>query len=221
MKKLPIVSLLLFIFVSSSVSLSVSAQNNYNYQKRTLFEALTIDSDDIVFFGNSITDGCEWAELFENPHIKNRGISADLSGWLLDRLDPIVGGKPKKLFLMIGINDLSVGLEPEEIVANITKIVDRFQKESPRTEIYIQSLLPINGVDFPQVERLNKYIDSIVEVNSALNKMCELKCVEFIDLHTSFANEDGLLDSKYTNDGLHLMGEGYLLWKELIENQVN
>ena len=93
------------------------AQSEYNLQRRSLFEVLPVYSSDIVFLGNSITDGCEWAELFNNRHVKNRGISGDRSGWLLDRLDPIVGGHPKKLFLMIGVNDLAAGGLPAGIVA--------------------------------------------------------------------------------------------------------
>lgn len=30
------------------------------------------------FLGNSITNGCEWAELFQNKNVKNRGISGDI-----------------------------------------------------------------------------------------------------------------------------------------------
>ena len=54
---------------------------------------LPLHSSDIVFLGNSITDGCEWAELFENRHVKNRGISGDRSGWLLERLDSIIAAR--------------------------------------------------------------------------------------------------------------------------------
>ena len=50
------------------------AQSEYNRQRRSLFEVLPVYSSDIVFLGNSITDGCEWAELFNNRHVKNRGI---------------------------------------------------------------------------------------------------------------------------------------------------
>ena len=35
------------------------AQSEYNYQKRSLFEQLPIRGNDIVFLGNSITDGGE------------------------------------------------------------------------------------------------------------------------------------------------------------------
>ena len=75
---------------------AVCAQNEYNYQKRSLFDALPIRSNDIVFLGDSITDGCEWAELLDNRHVKNRGISADRSGWLLERIDSIIAGRPRK-----------------------------------------------------------------------------------------------------------------------------
>lgn len=81
------------------------AQGEYHFQRRSLFDVLPLHSSDIVFLGNSITDGCEWAELFENRHVKNRGISGDRSGWLLERLDSIIAAHPKKLFLMIGTNE--------------------------------------------------------------------------------------------------------------------
>ena len=80
------------------------AQEAYREQRRSLFELLPIRSSDIVFLGNSLTDGCEWSELFDNRHIRNRGISSDRACELAERLDPIVEGHPKRLFLMIGIN---------------------------------------------------------------------------------------------------------------------
>ena len=63
MKKVILLAAALFVAVASF------AQNEYNYQKRSLFEQLPIRGNDIVFLGNSITDGCEWAELFNNRHI--------------------------------------------------------------------------------------------------------------------------------------------------------
>ena len=57
------------------------APRRHNYQRwRSLFEVLPVYSSDIVFLGNSITDGCEWAELFNNRHVKNRGISGRPGG---------------------------------------------------------------------------------------------------------------------------------------------
>lgn len=146
---------------------AVCAQNEYNYQKRSLFDALPIRSNDIVFLGDSITDGCEWAELLDNRHVKNRGISADRSGWLLERIDSIIAGRPRKLFLMIGTNDLSVGVGPDEVAGNIRKLIVRFQKRSPQTKLYVQSILPVNapisrniGIITASIRRLSRPIAS-------------------------------------------------------------
>lgn len=76
-------------------------------QRATLFEVLPTSKKDIIFLGNSITNGGEWAELIGNPHVKNRGISGDRTDGILDRLHVITKGKPAKIFLLIGINDLS------------------------------------------------------------------------------------------------------------------
>ena len=198
------------------------AQSEYNLQRRSLFEVLPVYSSDIVFLGNSITDGCEWAELFNNRHVKNRGISGDRSGWLLDRLDPIVGGHPKKLFLMIGVNDLAAGVSPDEIVANVARLIDRFQYESRWTKIYVQSILPVNGVDTKAKPKNHwKKGTEIIETNKLLETLCEgRKNVMYVDVYSALVDEKGMLDKQYTNDGLHLMGEGYLAWKTVIEKFV-
>ena len=59
-----------------------------------------------------------------------------------DRLAPIIKGKPAKIFLMIGINDIAHHLSTDSIVKNITKIIRKIKKETPSTQLYIQSLLP-------------------------------------------------------------------------------
>lgn len=196
------------------------AQDEYNYQRRSLFEQLPVLSSDIVFLGNSITDGCEWAELFNNRHVKNRGISGDRSVWLLDRLDPIIEGHPKKLFVMIGINDLISGTPPEEVLANVARLIDRFQAESRWTKIYVQSILPVNGVDLPGYERRNAYAPLIVPTNKRLEALCDEKGVTYLDVWGALADHEGKLDKRYTNDGLHLMGEGYLVWRDAIKPHV-
>lgn len=212
----------LMLLIATLCIVAVScAQGEYNYQRRSLFEVLPIHSNDIVFLGNSIIDGCEWAELFDNRHVKNRGISGDRSGWMLDRIDTILGGHPKKLFLMIGVNDLSVGIPPRELVANVRKLIDRFQAESRWTKVYIQSLLPVNGVDIKGNFR-DHYTQAarIVETNKLLQALCLEKGVTYLDVYSALVDHRGLLDKRYTNDGLHLTGDGYLAWKEVLKPYV-
>ena len=221
-KKKPTMKKIVLLAAALLAAAASFAQSEYNYQKRSLFEQLPIRGNDIVFLGNSITDGGEWAELFNNRHVKNRGISADRSGWLLDRLDPIINGHPKKLFLMIGTNDLAVGIAPEEVAANVEKLLDRFAEESPWTKIYVQSILPVNGVDTKAKPKNHwKKGAEIIETNKLLETLCEgRKNVMYVDVYSALVDEKGMLDKQYTNDGLHLMGEGYLAWKTVIEKFV-
>ena len=214
MKKLPILLSLLF------VSIATFGQSGYNTSRTGLFQKLTIDSNDIIFLGNSITDGCEWAELFDNSNVKNRGISGDRTEWMLNRLDPILDGKPKKVFLMIGTNDLAWGISRDVVLSNIKELVSRFKHESPKTDIYIQSILPVNGTEFDKFHGHYDQSDNIQKLNNELEIFCESDNIQYIDLHSSFINKDGLLDSRYTYDGLHLTGDGYLLWRDLIKKHV-
>ena len=217
-----IVILFLAALFAASGASAQKFHNAYYDTRRAAHDEEGLQQGAIVFLGNSITDGGEWAELFNNRHVKNRGISADRSGWLLDRLDPIINGHPKKLFLMIGTNDLAVGITPEEVAANVEKLLDRFAEESPWTKIYVQSILPVNGVDTKAKPKNHwKKGAEIIETNKLLETLCEgRKNVMYVDVYSALVDEKGMLDKQYTNDGLHLMGEGYLAWKTVIEKFV-
>jgi len=91
-------------------------------------KSFLIDKSDIVFLGNSITHYGEWAEIFDNDNIKNRGISGDSAEGVYERLDPIVKGKPKKIFLLIGVNNLSRDFTVDSVLNTIVKIADKIRR---------------------------------------------------------------------------------------------
>ncbi len=208
------------LLITGSLYAQQSSYSTFYYQRASIFEKLSIDSTDIVFLGNSITNFGEWGEFFKDYHVKNRGISGDRTEGVLARLNTILPGKPKKIFLMIGVNDLEHGSIPDSVVAGITRIVTKITVESPKTILYVQSILPVND----QFGKFPKHTDKgafIIEINSKLKLLCKSKNLTFIDLYTSFKNKnDEKLNPDYTNDGLHLMGEGYLLWTKLISKYV-
>jgi len=211
---------LILLVAALAAGAAASAQGTYHYQRSSLFEQLPVRSSDIVFLGNSITDGCEWSELFGKPRILNRGISGDRTDWMLGRLDPIVAGRPKKLFLMIGTNDLAANIAPETIAANVRRILERFRKESPRTRLCVQSILPVNGAEFDRFGGHYAHAGEIVETNRLLEELCRELNATYIDVGKALSDAEGRLDSRYTNDGLHLTGAGYLVWKSVIEKYV-
>jgi len=190
--------------------------STYYYQKRTLFELLPNDSGEIVFVGNSITDGCEWGELFKNPLIKNRGISGDITDGVLDRLNEITESKPVKIFLMIGVNDLAKGKSVDSIMHTYRMILDKIHQESPATGIFVQSVLPVNAA-YPKFKNHVNKTDSIIVLNKRISELATEYGLTYIDLYKAFTGDDGQLDPRYSNDGLHLTGSGYILWKQLID----
>jgi hexosaminidase len=192
-----------------------TAFSTYYWQKSSFAKSLPATSGDIVFLGNSITDGAAWSELFNDLNVKSRGISGDVTAGILNRLQNIAERKAAKIFLLIGTNDLARGISPDSVVKNILLIADYLRQESPATQLFVQSILPVNDVfkKFPTHTGNNQKINT---VNAALQKMASAHHYRYIDLHSFFKDAAGKLDTAYTNDGLHLLGPGYALWKHLI-----
>ena len=198
----------------------LTAQTKYStfyYQRTSLFEKLSVNAKDIIFLGNSITNGAEWAELFQNKRVKNRGISGDICQGVYDRLTPITAGKPSKIFLMIGINDMARGTSIDSIADATLKIIKKIQSESPRTRIYLQSILPVND-SFGMFQGHMKRKADIKPLNGKLEQLSKTEKITFIDFYSHFVIPDTeLMNPAYTNDGLHLTGEGYLKWVEIMK----
>lgn len=190
-------------------------------QRATLFEELPVTSKDIIFLGNSITNGSEWAELFQNKNVKNRGISGDICMGVYDRLNPIVKGKPAKIFLLIGINNVSRGISADTIISEIGMIVHKIKRESPKTKLYLQSVLPVNDC-YGMFSGHTSRWQVVKQINDLLKPLAEKEGATYIDLYSRFVDGDtGKMNPQYTNDGVHLLGKGYLLWRDIVEPYVN
>lgn len=184
--------------------------------KVQLFKSYPLVKNSIVMLGNSITAGVDWAELTGKKNIINRGISGDISFGVLERLDEVTERKPRKVFILIGINDVSRNIPDSLIAANYRKIIDRFHSESPRTKIYLQTLLPVNN-EFTQFKNHYNKDEHISFLNSQIKRLGGLKNVTIIDLHPHFLDDEGRLRKEYTMDGLHLNGAGYKQWLNVLK----
>lgn len=179
------------------------------------FRAYPNSNKDVIFLGNSITAGVDWTELLQMPNAKNRGISGDISFGILERLDEVTEGRPAKVFILIGINDISRNIPDSLIIRNYTLMVQRIKSASPKTKIYFQTLMPVNN-EFTQFKNHYNKDEHILYVNEALRKLAAAEKIILVDLYPHFLNADKKLDKKYTVDGLHLNAQGYALWKEIL-----
>lgn len=211
----------ILVLLMAVATLSCMAQKKpvnpdvYYARRATLFDLLPVYSSDIIMLGNSLTDGAEWNELFDNCHVKNRGIVGDIIPGFFERLEPILKGQPRKIFIMGGVNDISHGVSADNIVSAMTQVVTTIQARCPKTEIYVQSMLPFNN-DVRLWKLLKGREQVVVDGNKGLESMCQRLGVTFINLYPLFVGENGKMKPEYTNDGLHLMGGAYLIWRDAL-----
>lgn len=208
---------MLSLFCACTMYAQEQKHSTFYYRRATLFEVLPTSKSDIIFLGNSITNGGEWAELLRNPHAKNRGISGDTTQGVLDRLSTITKGKPSKIFLLIGTNDLSRGKSMDEVAKNVAKIVERVKRESPKTKLYVQSVFPVNPKFNKFLGHMNRQKD-IAVLNAKIKAIAARHGVTYIDVYKSLViPSTDVMNPEYTNDGLHLLGKGYLKWVDVLK----
>ena len=171
--------------------------------------------------GNSITEGGNWKSLLNDTTVINRGISGDVTFGVLNRLKEVTDRKPSKLFMLIGINDLSRNTPDEVIIENIFNIIGKIRSGSPQTIIYVQSILPTNE----SFKNLNKNFlgkaEHIATINEQLKKYAGIMKYTYVDLYTNFLDADGRMDARYSVDGLHLNPAGYAHWVEILKKGKN
>lgn len=212
---------LLFNMIVSFAS-SQTAGFDTTYRPRTYklqvekFKSYPDSKEDIIFLGNSITAYINWNELLGLPMARNRGISGDTSFGILERLEEVIEGKPAKIFVLVGINDISRNFPDGLILRNYKKIITRIKSSSPETEIFFQTILPVNNTFTRYKNHYNKD-EHIHAVNKGLKKIAKNEEITLIDLHPYFLDKEGRLDKKYTKEGLHLNAAGYKLWAEILK----
>jgi len=185
-----------------------------HYPEKILeFRKNPLNEHDVVFLGNSITEGGgSWAARFNDSTIRNRGISGDVTAGVLERLGEIWYSKPREVFILIGINDMwNEALSADYIASNIIKIAAVIHSNSPHTKLYVQTILPTS---------FEKLTVKIKAVNDILKSNASKKSYLLIDLHSFFADEKDLIIKEYTVDGVHLTDNGYKQWVSVVKEYV-
>lgn len=174
-------------------------------------EKLDMEAD-VVFFGDSETAGGDWQKAFPDVKSINLGyIGEDVKG-MLRRVDAIKAVKPKKVFLMAGINGLqqqTIG----EFEYWYAALVDAIQTSVPDAELYIESILPVTSYsDYCDNEKIR-------DANVVLQRMAEERHIPYIDVYSAFA-QDGALPETMSYDGLHLTEDAYSIWYNAIKEYI-
>ena len=171
---------------------------------------------EVVFAGDSLIADAPWAEFYSEVH--NRGIGGDTVKGVMSRLDEITDGHPRKLFLLIGANDLAAAVPDVQYLRHYRTLLERVRKESPATAITVLGVFPVNPTfNFPPTFDN----DRVRETNRQLEAMVgEFPGVRFLDLGKYLVDASGNLRREFSTDGLHVNLDGYLAIREALQGLV-
>lgn len=190
---------------------------DHHQNRLALFKKETKTKGGILFLGNSITEGGAWPELIKESPVVNRGIGGDITFGMLNRLDEVAERKADKLFLLIGINDLSKDIPAAVVADNVRKIIEELKAKSAGTRIFLQSILPLN----PTIEGFPQHFgkqEQVLMCNQLLYKVAADTDVTFVNLFPYFLNNKQLMREDLSPDGVHLNRKGYEHWISLLHS---
>lgn len=210
---------ILAMFIATFILLSITRLaakrliEHHHTQKVDFFRSHPIQPGDIVFLGDSLTDGARWDEIYPGKPVKNRGINADTTAGVFARLEDIINGHPAAIFILIGTNDLPwyEYRHDEDILRSYHEILSKCRSEIPETRVFVQSLLP----------RHVSYARRIGKLNTKLKDLArEYECT-FINLFPALVDAKGGLRKEITNDNLHLLASGYKIWVDELKPYIS
>ncbi len=158
--------------------------------------------DTVVFLGDSLTQGGDWAAWFPELNVVNLGVEGRTTEDVLERVDEVVATDPDEIVLLIGTNDLGMRRNVESMVRNIQSILVDMRRELPGSRMLVQSIMP----------RGREFAERIREANIHLRQFSATVHAQFLDLWPTMALDDGELNPAYSGDRLHLNAAGYEAW---------
>jgi lysophospholipase L1-like esterase len=168
--------------------------------------------DRVLFIGDSITEGLQIYNTLPGAMIQAyRGLS---SYKLAEELTLIEAKKPDRIFLLIGLNDIMGIEENEPFFENYRAFIRAVHDILPETKVFVQSIFPISR----EVEQENHNISRVLidSFNRRLAVMAEEEKATYIDVATTFKDEEGYLLAEFTSDGIHLWSYYYRAWTDLL-----
>jgi lysophospholipase L1-like esterase len=195
--------------------------NLARYQEENrLLAAPAANEQRVVFFGDSITDGWKLNQYFPGKPYINRGISGQITGEMLGRMQAdVIALQPAAMVILAGTNDLARGVEISIIKNNLTMIGSLAEQADIRP--IFASILPVSDYHKdanPNYERTpTRPPEKIRELNSWLATMCKSRGFAYVDYFSAMVDANGQLRAELADDGLHPNAEGYKIMAPLAQ----
>ena len=188
---------------------------------KSKIDSIKVQDENIVFFGDSITEGYNVKEFFDEYRVVNSGISGNTTKDLINRIDSdLYDYNPSAVIIQIGTNDLRVSIKDEEIISNIKKIIKGIRKNRKNASILVESIYPLNrDMDTEYWDGVNEDYNNkhIIKLNKDIKKLCKIEHIKYIDVYTSLLDDNKNLKEVYSKEGLHLTDLGYYKVTKIIK----
>ena len=156
----------------------------------------------------------DFQKSFPDKKIINLGYPGDTMKGMMLRMDMLKAVKPQKVFMMAGINGLkTIGID--QFTAEYTALVDSVQTALPHSQLYLQSILPVNDKVYQKCGDNEK----IQAINEIIRQIAVKKGCVYIDLFSLYCR-NGMLPQELTIDGIHLHPGAYKRWTDAIGKYV-
>lgn len=153
----------------------------YFEEKNGMYQEVPVFPGNTVMVGDDYIDRGLWSEFYRDTTFKNRGITYDATPHVLYRIDKIADGRPNRIVVSVGRNDVLHGTPAKEIVDNIGKIFKKIHKISPKTKCYWMNIAVCPTFTDEQVavaEKVNADVAAlagksgfeVVDINGALRE---------------------------------------------------
>lgn len=165
---------------------------------------------DIVFFGDSLIYYGDFASVFPDEVTCNLGLRGDTLQGLKNRVEQIKLLKPKRVYLMAGVNDVA-SKSVVEFREQYESLIKALKELNPTTTLDVFSMLPVNDVDF----KISCNNAQIARCNDEIASLCTKHGLSYIDLFVVY-ERCGHLPKEITIDGIHLVQKAYHRWFNLL-----
>jgi acyl-CoA thioesterase-1 len=176
------------------------------------------DKPRVVLFGDSITDGWRLNEYFPERDFINRGISGQITGQMVGRMEAdVIRLKPGIMLLLAGTNDIARGVPVSTIEDNLTAIADL--ADFHQIKVILASVLPVSDYHKdvnPNYEMTKTRPPATIRaLNDWIKGFCARRDFTYLDYYAQMVDGDGYLKADIADDGLHPNSMGYRIMAPL------
>ena len=182
--------------------------------------------DDAVFIGDSrvvsLYEYSDWKEAtyYCSSGMTLGGVFKDPTGrwkdgnWKVNIADALQQKQYKKVYIMLGINDMGVG-DLDYFMNHYTDMVNQIHEWQPDAIIYIMSIMNVSAERNAQGDYINN--EAIRVRNERLKELDNGRDTFYLDINSVVCDENGCLNAEYTFDGVHLYALNVPLWTDYLK----